>query len=249
MQKTLSILSLLVFCGASLPAETKSQSAIMAFNKGVQSLNATQLNEAISYFDQAIEKDSEFAEAYYARAVCKRNKENLQGAISDLNSATRYKQDYVDAYALRGSILYEQERWGEAHDDFNYVLERKPQDPAALLGRGLTALRQDQPSRARRDLSRFVRVAPNDPLVPRIKKFLGSFSAAEAGTAEEARSEASSQDRPMSAQSQRLAQELFFKTPEMADAYGNKVLRAENAEAAGDIYSHPSVGRPRAKKD
>lgn len=240
------VTALLLLTGP-LRAESKSQSAIMAFNKGAKALNAENCSEAISFFDQAIEKDDQFAEAYFARAMCKRDKENLQGAISDLNSAIRYKNEYTQAYGLRGSILYEQERWEEAFQDFNYVIEREPQNAPALLGRGLTSLRLDHPTRARKDLAKFVRLVPNDPMATKIKRFLGSFEAEEPPATRAAHSEESSEpsERPMSARSEQLAKELFFKSRQMADNYGNKVLRAERAEAEGDIYSHTQTERPR----
>src|SRR4051812_33476574 len=79
------------------PLQARSQLAIQAFNQGVQQYNAGHFSEAIELFDKAIDKDSEFAEAYFARGACKRTVQNSEGAISDLNQAIQLKSDYTDA--------------------------------------------------------------------------------------------------------------------------------------------------------
>lgn len=60
---------------------------------------------AISYYSQAIEKDPNYAEAYYNRAVARRKTGNSEAAISDLLNAMRLKSDYAEAKAEFDSII------------------------------------------------------------------------------------------------------------------------------------------------
>src|SRR5260221_8482094 len=49
-------------------AHARSAMAGEAYNQGVQQLNAGHYDEAAADFDKALDRDSEFTEAYYARA-------------------------------------------------------------------------------------------------------------------------------------------------------------------------------------
>ncbi|OGR89539.1 MAG: hypothetical protein A2992_03815 [Elusimicrobia bacterium RIFCSPLOWO2_01_FULL_59_12] len=222
------------------PLYAVSQSAVQAYNQGVQRLNASKFNEALPFFDQAIGRDDAFPEAFYARGVCKHRLQDPQGALSDLNQAIELKPDYLDAYTQRGVVWYEQEQSDPAYQDFDFVLKRRPNDTQALLGRGVIALRQDQLETARRDLSLFLKLRPRDPLAPEIRKVLAALPRESAEEPTPSRGQALGA-RPSSIDTERLTQDLFLKSKGMSEAYEQKVLRGERADAVGDIRSHPSA--------
>src|ERR1041385_1593636 len=87
----------------SSPLWARSNAAIEAFNQAVQQFNAGHYSDAIPSLNKAIGHDADFAEAYCARAICKRSLQDPQGAFTDLNQAIQRKSGYVDAYALRGA--------------------------------------------------------------------------------------------------------------------------------------------------
>jgi tetratricopeptide (TPR) repeat protein len=241
----LFLISFMVALLAMTPLGAKSLASIEAFNRGVQYFNARQIEEAMPYFDKAIEHDEEFTEAYYARAACKHARKDMQGAISDLNKTLRLNPDFVDAYAMRGAIYYESEQWDAALEDFNAVLKRHPRDPQALLGRAVISLKKDQLDTTQHDIRLFLKVRPDDPLAPRLRRLLASLSKDEekgGGEGEEAatpqRPAASATARVRgtpSPKSKQLAEDLFTGFHQLSDSYGRKVLRGERAEAVGDI--------------
>jgi tetratricopeptide (TPR) repeat protein len=229
----LKTIGLLAFVGSV--GWARSAMTVEAYNQGVQLFNAGQFSEAVSYFDKAIDRDDDFADAYYARAICKRQSNNLEGALSDLNRTLQLKPDLIDAYAARGSVLYEAERWDNAKEDFDYVLEKRPRDAQALLGRGLVALKKIDYRSAERDLRKFVAVKPDDPLTPKIRQLLASLSRDTDSDTSEPSAQSAPPKSHVSAKSQRLADDLFTNSHTMSEAYSQKVMRGQNATAVGDI--------------
>ena len=217
----------------TIPVHARSNAAIEAFNQGVQQFNAGHYADAIPYLDKAIDHDAEFAEAYYARAICKRSTQDSQGAVSDLNQAIQLKPDYIDAYSLRGAVWYEQEQWDPALQDFNTVLDHKPNDPQALLGRGVISLRQHHFETTRHDFRLFLKLRPDDPLAPKIRRALTAISAEGEPEEQASNPDRPAASRPPSPEAEKIARELFFSSHELSDSYQQKVIRGERAEAIG----------------
>jgi tetratricopeptide (TPR) repeat protein len=230
-----------------------SAMAMQAFNQGVQRFNARQYQEAVPFFDQAIEHDAEFAEAYYGRGSCHYYQKNIDAALSDLNEALRINPDFLDACALRGAVYYGAEQWDAALADFNFVLSHRPTDAQSLLGRGVINLKKDRLKSAERDFRSFLRLRPDDPMAPQLRKLIASLTreqtaASEENTTDQSNSQnetganpATSGSRRVSADSERMAEELFLKSHQLSDAYSRKVLRGEHAEAVGDIHTDQST--------
>ena len=246
--------SLFVF-SFRLWADGHPQSAVKAFNKGVELFNAKQFNEAISFFDEAISDDDSFAEAYYARAACRHYLKGSDGALMDLSDAIRLKSDLLDARALRGAVYYENDQWDQAMDDFNYVLERNPTDAQSLLGRGVIYLKREDSVHAEHDFKVFIKAHPQDALVPRMRQLIASLHGPVTPTEEApstAENEVSSPPKPHhaagaprkpSAAAQALANSLMLNSNELSENFGHKVLQGERAEAVGDINRVPGVNR------
>src|SRR5206468_3854420 len=98
-------------------AAQRSQAAVRAFNKGVEMFNAGQYQNAVSSFDEAISADGDFADAYYARAVCRQKLESPDAAMMDLSDAIRLDPGLLDARSMRGVIHYNADRWDDALED------------------------------------------------------------------------------------------------------------------------------------
>ena len=91
----------LVSCG---PNPEKSR---MLCDKGVDYLYCSQFDEAIEYFNKAIECDANNFEAYYFRGCAFSNNYKNDQAIADWEKAIEIKPDYADAYYNIGLIHYD----------------------------------------------------------------------------------------------------------------------------------------------
>jgi tetratricopeptide (TPR) repeat protein len=237
------ILGGILLLGWPVFAKGPSAGAVQAFNKGVKAFNAGAYADAIPYFDDAIERAPEFADAYYARAICRHARKQMDQALSDLNAAIKNNPELVDAYALRGTISYELENWDLALNDFDYVLQQRPKDPQALLGRGILSLKKNELVTAHHDLTLYLKLRPEDPLAPQLRKVLASLSKDTRASESETASDTTSDTPPaksrhaMSAETQRLTDGLFEQSHEMSDAYGQKVLHGQSGSVVGNIQS------------
>ena len=245
-------ISALCFLISALPswAAPHPSSAIRAFNDGVKVFNAEKFNEAIPYFDDAISKDGDFPEAFYARGVCRYHLKGMDGAILDLSDAVRLKPDLFDARAMRGVVYYESSRWDQALEDFNYVLNHQPQDAQSLLGRGVIHLQREESEPARRDFKAFLRSHPNHPLAPKVRQLVAQLSGQtpeeaageQAGEGAKESSEPSpvhrtARSKRVSAQAQALGASLLMNSHEISERFGRQALHGSGGEATGDFHA------------
>jgi len=165
---------------AGLHATTKSQPAIKTFNEGVALVNAQDYTNAAGHFEEAIEIDPDFAEAYYLRGVCRYSLKGLDGAILDLSDAIRLDPTLIAARSLRGLAYYDSGQNDQALEDLNYALERKPTDAQALTVRGVIELKQEDSAGAVRDFRALLKAHPDDPMAPKIRELLASLGGAPA---------------------------------------------------------------------
>jgi tetratricopeptide (TPR) repeat protein len=209
---------------------------IKAFNEGVVLANGGKYREAIPLFDEAIDRDADFAEAYYARAACKRQTQNVNGALQDLNRVLRLNPEHVNALGLRAAIEYEAESWDNAYQDFNAVLRLRPSDPQALLGRGTISLRKEDLATARQDFRQFLQVKPNDPVSGQVRRVLVSIDGSAPRPMEPSAS------RPSAGRSGRaMAESLKVPVDPMSDSFTQKVMRSQKGEAVGDLRENRSI--------
>lgn len=73
-------------------------------NQGWNLYISQQYQEAINYYDQAINLNPNFWEAWFAKALALSDLERYEEAITSLDRVINLDQDNADAYGLRGSI-------------------------------------------------------------------------------------------------------------------------------------------------
>jgi tetratricopeptide (TPR) repeat protein len=255
------IVGLLAFgiCHLPCPSECRTNATIQAFNEGVKYFNAKQYDQAISRFNEAISGDPDFVEALFARGACRYYLKSMDGALFDLNDTLRLKPDYWAARSMRGAVNYESDRWDDAVSDFNAVLKEEPHDAQSLLGRAVILLKRNDLAGAARDFKGFLNVRPDDPLAPRVREVLASMKRVPAEgpaegnpTAEKRGSQGSEpvyhpHRSPTTESLQKMADSLLGSP--MVESYSRHVLRGENAEAVGDIHSHPGVPKDGEESD
>ncbi len=95
---SLTALFLMLSCG---PNPEKSR---LYLDKGIDYLFASQFDEAIGFFDKAIECDETNFEAYYYRGCAYSNNFRNDMALKDWNKAIELKPDYPNPYFNIGLI-------------------------------------------------------------------------------------------------------------------------------------------------
>jgi tetratricopeptide (TPR) repeat protein len=226
--------------------------AVQAFNQGARHFNAREFSAAIPYFDQAIERDPQFAEAFYARGACRHYLKEPDAAVADLTQAIRLSPDYAEAYVIRGDIYYESGKWSRALSDFNRALKLQPDDAQSILARGVIYLKQQNLRAARSDFKKFLALKPHDPLVPRIRKLLASLPAEEGigepapGGAPAAQPGPGYAYPPATAGAQRVSRNAMqladdiMNSHNLEHAAGEQALNGERAQVSGDLPNQPS---------
>ena len=70
--------------------EMNIDSPLLFFKIGVAHFHKNELDKALNYFHNAIEKDEKYADAYYMSAQTQAKKGNFQHAIDDIKLAIKY---------------------------------------------------------------------------------------------------------------------------------------------------------------
>lgn len=96
MKKYFSIIAfallLLVSCGSN------AEKSRNYYDKGMDYLYCSQFEEAIEYFDKAIEYDNSNHEAYFYRGCAKYNIFQKESALEDYNKTLEINPEYLQAY-------------------------------------------------------------------------------------------------------------------------------------------------------
>ena len=104
---------------------------------GIEKLKSDDLDGAMEDFNKAIEKDSEFAEAYLNRGFVFGNRGELLDALADFDKAIELDPKYTEAYYNRGFIHGYFEEYEKSEADFDKVIELSPGDAEAYVNRAL----------------------------------------------------------------------------------------------------------------
>ena len=83
-------------------------------------------DEAIRYYDKAIELHPDFAHAYHERGMAYSFKEKFNTAVADLTKAIELNPDFILSYTERGFNRIRIEDYDGAISDYNWVIERSP---------------------------------------------------------------------------------------------------------------------------
>ncbi len=108
-------------------------------------------NEAVDYWNRAINSRQNTAIAYSNRGLAYHELKQYQKAVKDYNAAIKMDPDYAAAYNNRGNSYYELTEYQLALNDFNQSLKLKPQYAKAHLNRGLVFYQMDKNAQACRD--------------------------------------------------------------------------------------------------
>jgi tetratricopeptide (TPR) repeat protein len=105
-------------------------------NQGIEKLQNEKYKEAIEDFTQAIEINSQYADAYLLRGCTRLEIDDYQGAIADYTQTIQLLPDDADIYFLRGKAYIALDDDKSAIADFTQSIKINPQYLEAYYLRG-----------------------------------------------------------------------------------------------------------------
>lgn len=119
----LAILFLMVVCAAGTAF---SQDAEYYYFRANTSLTSGRMSEAVNYYNQAINNNKNFFEAYIGLSIAYREMGSYDKALDSINYAIKLKPDYYQAYYNLGLILEKQNKCDEAIVAYEKFLKGVP---------------------------------------------------------------------------------------------------------------------------
>lgn len=118
--------------------EMQIDSPKLFFKLGVANFHKNELDKALNYFHNAIEKDAKYADAYYMSAQTQAKKGNFQHAIDDIKFAIKYygirssKAHYLYHTLLKLTYLKSKEQNSQIKKEFLKSIFLLPFDKEAI---------------------------------------------------------------------------------------------------------------------
>jgi tetratricopeptide (TPR) repeat protein len=160
---------------ASLSAKraAKEQQAVAATAPAVQEeeltagewfergFNASDHDEELRCFSEAIRLKPDFAEAFSNRGVARQAKGDLEGALQDCNEAIRLKSDNAEAFNNRGVARQAKGDLEGALQDYNEAIRLKSDNADAFYNRGVARHDKGDLEAALEDYNEAIRLKPD----------------------------------------------------------------------------------------
>ena len=107
------------------------------FDQGVELLDKKQYKEALNKFQQAIELNNKFIEAWVYKGICLEKLERYQEAIQCYEKALEINPNVADLWYNKGATYCKMKRYGDALQCLNRVIEIEPDRPFVQTMRSL----------------------------------------------------------------------------------------------------------------
>ena len=138
------------------------------FKNGSAKYQLENYKSAIDDFDQAIELENDYIDAYYVRALCYGNLKKYDKAVNDFNKVIELNPEYKDAYINRGYYVFE--KTGDfqgAIDDYNKFLDLNidGDNAFAFNNRGYAKYKLNDYVGAMDDIQESIRLNPDNSFV------------------------------------------------------------------------------------
>jgi tetratricopeptide (TPR) repeat protein len=123
--------------------------ALLRTNKG-------QYEDAIKFFNKAIELKADYSEAFLSRGNAFFKMEKFERAVWDYDKAIELDPKLLKAYNHRGYCYTEMKDYRRAIEDFTYVIGQKPDYPNVYVSRGKIYLAKKQLDEALADFNKTI---------------------------------------------------------------------------------------------
>ena len=141
--------------------EKNYETSAVLFHQGFASHNKGKYKEAIEKYDEAIELNPVFAEAYNNRGLAKGDLKQYQEAIADYEKAIELDPNDADAYNNRGIAKNNLGQPQEAIADYNKAIELNPNYAETYNNRGIAKSNLEQHQEAISDFNKAIELNPN----------------------------------------------------------------------------------------
>jgi serine protease Do len=111
--------------------------SLEVFYTGLLFLLSNDYHKALSYFERVIEKNPNYADAYFCIGYCKSELGNYTEAIEAYKQAIRINPDYAEAYFNLGVNYDKLGRYTEAIETFKQAIRINPDDAEAYYSLGV----------------------------------------------------------------------------------------------------------------
>lgn len=140
--------------------QEKHQTAYTEFYIGLTSYQKGEYEDAIKHYDQAIDINPQFAEAYNNRGTTKDVLGRHEEAIADYDQAIRINPQYAQAYCNRGTAKLALGQYDEAIADYDQAIRINPRFAQAYYNRGNTKGMLGRYEEAIPDFNEAIRINP-----------------------------------------------------------------------------------------
>jgi FKBP-type peptidyl-prolyl cis-trans isomerase 2 len=131
------------------------------FKKGVECHNEGRLDEAISYYQNAVKENPKLAQVYYNMGVALQQKGQVDQANTCYEVAIGLNQKFTEAHHNLGITFYHKKQFDEAIICFLRVLQLKPDHVGAYYNLGNIFFAKGQLSQAREYYQKTVSLQPD----------------------------------------------------------------------------------------
>ena len=131
----LMVIPMLFSCGLSRKTEKPLYDAEAYFSLGTVQLDNGENEQAILFYNKALEINPSYAEAYLNRGIAYRRQGLIELAISDYTKSLELNPKDVRAYVNRGNAHLERSRYDNAISDYTTALEIDSRDARIYYNR------------------------------------------------------------------------------------------------------------------
>lgn len=148
---------------ASQKKEAPQETPLSFYNTGSSFLANGNFQEAIKYYDRAIEMDDNFTMAFVFRANARLKLHDWDKAILDFDKVLSLKPNDLPCHLNRGICKYEKGLYEEAIEDFGRVMALSPENIMAYEYRGQSLRKLKRYEEALADFEKVLKISPDDP--------------------------------------------------------------------------------------
>jgi tetratricopeptide (TPR) repeat protein len=148
---------------AAAAAPTFREEELTAQQWAERGLAASEIDERLRCYTEAIRLKPDYAAALYSRANARRAKGDIEGALQDYTAAIGFNPTYPEAFNNRGNTRRADGDLKGAMEDYTKAIELKPDDITALNNRGAARHATGNLTGALEDYEEALRLDPTYP--------------------------------------------------------------------------------------